>query len=244
MPAFLDEHVLLMYECLLILCYVVIRKIKLWSNKLVSNIFVHDSNIVFIAESPYVDEMRLKYPMAGATGKEITKVLLGKESPPLGAICKERAFERYGLTSFSIMNISQFPLEIKAYQTEGYKKLYPNNLDDLMKLKRNIDAQNNKGSNFHEDWKIPRNPSVKELKFRLLDELIENLSNLQAESKIQLIPCGKFARVFVRKALENEILAPHFVMLEDVPHPSRNKWAGMPVAKLKEIQSIVLSSTT
>jgi len=224
--------------------YVAIRKIKLWSSKLVSNIFVDDSNIVFIAESPYVDEMRLKYPMAGASGKEITKALLGKESPALGSICNERAFERYGLTSFSIMNISQLPLEIKAYETEGYKKPYPENLDDLMKLKRNIDGQNNKGSNFHEDWKLPRNPSVKTLKLGLLNELIDNLSNLQTESKIKLIPCGKFARVFVRKALEDKILASHFVMLEDVPHPSRNKGVDMPVAKLKEIQSIVLRSTT
>ena len=222
--------------------YVAIRIIMLWNNKLVSNIFVNDSNVVFIAESPYVDEMRLKYPMAGASGKEITKVLLGKDSPALGVICKELKFERYGLKSFSIMNISQLPLEKEAYDATGYQS--PNNLNDLMKLKRNIDGQNNKGTNFHEDWKIPRSPSIATLKHQLLNELIVNLRGLKGESKIQLIPCGKFARVFVRKALEDKTLTSHFVMLEGVPHPARNKWTDMPVEKLKEIQSIVLRTAT
>lgn len=205
---------------------------------MVKNIFTKESKVAFILESPYTDEIESGYPLAGDSGKEIATRVLGTGVTPLGKICKEGAFDLNQLNPFSIVNISRFPLEQGAYNPAVFS--VPENMEALETLKCNIDRQHKKGTN-HEHWVRARNQDVMALKNELLNECIANIKRLiQLNKNIYLIPCGKFARVFVNKSLENNELKGKCSVVNGFPHPARNQWSNLPESKLNELKSLVI----
>ena len=80
--------------------------------------FVNDlidstTEIIFVLESPHVYEVKNGYPVAGKSGKDMSKILfedaeLKKES--FGKLISEKKVQKFG-----IINISNIPLQELAY---------------------------------------------------------------------------------------------------------------------------------
>jgi hypothetical protein len=86
--------------------------------------------ILFILESPYLNELYYQIPLAGNSGKSITKFIrdhINKVIPenyPFGSYIKN-----YNNTSFGIMNCSTKPLSKKLY--EIFELINETNIDRL-----------------------------------------------------------------------------------------------------------------
>lgn len=208
----------------------------LWLN-MIDNLIRNNSSVLFILESPYIDEVQNGYPLAGESGIEISKSLLNNDQIPLGRICKDSSFSEFNVRPFSIMNVSKNPLEKNAYP----QSIIPDNIHSLVTLKKNIDRQHQENGNFHEHWAIPRNLTVRNLKTTLLNELIINLTAIiSSNPDIHVIPCGKFARVFLRRALLDCQTLSSSIVHYDFPHPARNQWISVPQNKISELRELMI----
>ena len=205
---------------------------------MIENLIVDNSSLVFILESPFDTEVKKGYPLAGSSGKEIARHLLGIEKTSMGEICFNRTFNLYNLSPFSILNISKFPLEEKAYDSQPL----PHNIAILKDLKFKIDKQPKRsGASNAEHWTVPKDITLKKLKVELLNELIENLIKLLTINKnIQIVPCGKFVSVFVRRALEKISSISKGNVHFGFTHPARNQWTRLPVSKLEKLRELIV----
>ncbi|MCC4819176.1 hypothetical protein BCU85_21445 [Vibrio lentus] len=73
-----------------------------------------NSDVIFILESPHIQELKVGYPAAGETGVNMSKVLFNCEQP-LGELIKNRAILPIQL---SILNCSRIPLQSTCYVGE------------------------------------------------------------------------------------------------------------------------------
>lgn len=203
---------------------------------MIKNLIIENSRVAFILESPFKTEVEMGYPLAGASGFEVSKYLGVCDDTPLGEICNKRDFSSYNLQTFSIINISSYPMEIEAYGI--HEK--PKNIELLIQLKKNIDRQHQLNGNSNEHWTTPRDTKINALKSYLLDELITNINTLSRSSNdVQLIPCGKLARVFIRKALASNSLTRDFNLYDGYPHPARNKWSTVSSERINQLRTLL-----
>lgn len=64
---------------------------------------------LFILESPYIDEIKQGFPVAGQTGRNMSRVILGNDTIPFGKFL----FEKNELVSeYGVFNSCQFPLDM------------------------------------------------------------------------------------------------------------------------------------
>ena len=82
----------------------------------IKDILNDNSRLAFICESPHVDELKCGYPLAGYSGKEISKYLINDASISIGNVANSESLRRrLGLSAFSILNVSQLPMQRNAY---------------------------------------------------------------------------------------------------------------------------------
>ncbi|MGE4517226.1 MAG: hypothetical protein AB7D96_10245 [Arcobacteraceae bacterium] len=192
-------------------------------HKSVENIIAKESKITFILESPHKNEICEGYPLAGKAGREISKILIEKSELPFGKEAKEGSL----INKVSIINVSQVPLQGSAYCCEKNK---PSNINIYEKLKKLIEQ----GADFstqHKELKL------NQLKEKIYNSCLDELEKLP--DKTFIVPCGKFAREFYKKAkTEESIKGKKFELIDkDIPHPARGQWSGISEETIKIIKA-------
>ena len=193
---------------------------------LIENIIFQKSKITFILESPHKEEICEGYPLAGQTGKELTKYLIEDSHIPFGKEVKEGSL----MNKVSIINVSKYPLQGSAYCCEKNK---PSNIYLYEKLKILID----RGASYSTKH-IDR--EINNLKEEIYTSFLNELKKLPNESFI--VPCGRFARKFSNYAkLEDSLKNKNFVFINsNIPHPSRGKWSSISKEIIEKIKSKIL----
>lgn len=202
------------------------------STAVVENVFPEHARVVFVLESPHVEEVAHGYPLAGHAGRTMSSYLFGRRDVPFGLIARHHRalvslLKLPRKKPYAVMNVSREPLQRAAYTNNGLR--LPPSVDVRMTLKRALD-RGAKFSAAHRDRALNR------LKAQLYSDFEDQSSNLARGT--ELVPCGNFARAYCGHLVEKH---PHFVFrLEDVPHPAaRGGWAEMSPATLTEIRRLL-----
>jgi len=184
----------------------------------VPDIINQNSEIVFVCESPHIDELYHNYPLAGKSGREMSKFLLGRYDLPLGYVAKTQVLHtELSLKLFSVVNVSELPMQKSAYDVND--QLPPENITLLSKLRK-----------------------VKRLEVKHKDEELINLREslyLEFKNKCNkfsnnplFVPCGNFARAFCLR-LNDEIGGLRIV--NGIPHPAFGNWRKLTEQQLRVI---------
>ena len=182
-------------------------------HKVIENIINKDAKIAFILESPHKDEICEGYPLAGESGIEISKKLIGDSADPFGKEAKKRK-----LIKVSIINVSKKPLQGNAYCC---KKNRPSDIANYEYLKKRIEQ----GATYSTKH---NKKEINILKKEIFESFLDELKLLPKNSFI--VPCGKFAREFYNEAEKDESLKDKKFQLltkEEIPHPARGNWLNL-----------------
>ena len=161
--------------------------------------------LLFLLESPYKDELIHNHPLAGNSGKAVTKYIYENSDNiiphrfrdiPLGCILKNS-----DLPILGIMNTSVWPLDKKCYPCNSRSIKSIAELDFIRKYpkpKSRKDVYNKRTERF------------------LFYGFYQRLRVILAvNSQVKIVPCGELAEKFLSGAnLPNEHV------LSKVPHPS------------------------
>ena len=172
--------------------------------------FVNDlvdskTEIIFVLESPHVYEVKNSYPVAGKSGKDMSKILfedaeLKKES--FGKLISEKRVQKFG-----IINISNIPLQELAYDLSDEKfSLLPTQL-------------------IFKDFALFRQNPVLRKKDCRVNKLIKMYQEdfkkrLEVHTDKKVVLCG----AFVHKIFNDTFTHSDFREVLEVPHPSFNNW--------------------
>ena len=160
----------------------------------VDDLVDEDSEIIFVLESPHTDEIKNGYPVAGKSGKDMSKVLFGL-SEPFGKLLYEKK-----ITNIGILNVSNYPLQKSAYKNQ--------NLQDLEFFE--LIRQNPKLRKYDKN-------SINQTTKKIMLDFKNRLSTCR-DKKIVL--CGNFAQ----NAFDYWLDDKEFQEVLRVPHPSFNNW--------------------
>ncbi|MEZ8545840.1 hypothetical protein AB6C74_23550 [Vibrio splendidus] len=142
-----------------------------------------NSDVIFILESPHIQELKVGYPAAGETGVNMSKVLFNCEQP-LGELIKNRAILPIQL---SILNCSRIPLQSTCYVGEQL----PPRLVDFFRIQSIYDPAVQRQKN--QIKKILRS----KIGLSALDSFESRLyANIQISKKAKIVVCGVIAQCF------------------------------------------------
>ena len=185
---------------------------------------------ILLLESPHVDEVGAGHPLAGKSGKAVTRAL--KRNSSINQMLEriERAnqnneaigciLQRYpGTLGLGLMNASRLPLQVKAYSGQGDNiwhnwQLHGEFLCFLQTVRDNLALLSVEAE--HRAFRVYR---------ILLNDLKSRLERLPGDTLV--VPCGKVAKAFVDGAtgLEGYQGAAR-IYNQKVPHPSYGHWKG------------------
>lgn len=172
--------------------------------------------VVLLLESPHIEEVkppdiRDRYPLAGKSGKDVTKVLRnwlprvsfqGDES--IGSLVHREFCEFNWL---GIMNVSQVPFQRKAYESVGGEIVEHDHWDVYAKYMKH----------FKKTARCEDRLGEQQLYRAIVEDLRARLEPIEPE--ILLVCCGEIAqKFFVATGKDKEMC--HFF----VPHPARSHW--------------------
>lgn len=189
----------------------------------VEDILFSDVKIVFVLESPHVQELIYRAPVSGSSGATMTKTLFGQnETLPFGRFLKEK----HGVSPYNtigLMNICQIPMQVKAYQNPKLEKALMEFFQRLEKVRTTNDKV------AYKDIELNRLQGV------ILHDFIERLKTFEQQDVV-FVPCGRFAEKFFRLADPKNQLN----ILQGVPHPSYNSWSKEKYASsINELKKVV-----
>lgn len=164
-------------------------------------------DLVMVLESPHVDELHAKHPLAGRAGREALAFLAGNVG--VDKSLGEEVARRHKNRDFrlAIVNVSQVPLQRQAITSATP-------LDD----KRWIQLEGLRRSQARDIHRLraPRRRYAESL----LADLSRRVALLGIRPATTVAAAGKFAQMFWRSLPS----APACELLE-VPHPARRQWA-------------------
>lgn len=185
---------------------------------------------LFILESPHTDEVIKEHPLAGDSGKAVTKFLLGKdEKQAFGEIVRDsysseaaaakRANSQLNNKKIAIVNVSNVPLQVIEANKEATKDI----VGLLESIRKNSIAQDNFGS--------------VDLFKKFKTKLATYCDCKKFNDEATIVVCGEFAKKYFNKFLlgdKNLKIETNTDLLQRicddkiqilyVPHPSRNQW--------------------
>lgn len=184
---------------------------KLSEKYSVQPILPESATFIFILESPHVHELKYRAPVAGSSGKTMASILLGKSiDKPLGLLVKQNIelgnpYET--LNKIGIMNVSNIPLQRKAYASHLVQQyeFFFQMLEKLRTSNHRIKYSSN---------------DLNDLQNVLLTRFNQQLKRL-IDRNCTLVPCGRFAQKFLNLST---IRDKKWNIIYDVPHPSYNSW--------------------
>ena len=171
---------------------------------------------LFILESPHTEEIKNGYPLAGESGKDVSRYLLNINEP-FGKLIKEKKLKE---KKIAIVNVSNVPLQ--PFNTKKDDKEI-SNIKDIDKIKNNLESIRKREIS---DSTIG-SKKLFELFKKRISEYIENNESLKF-----IILCGEFVKKYFDYFLKNsKVQVKHIINLNDyeskilyVPHPSRHQW--------------------
>ena len=159
------------------------------------NDLVYDgTEVVFVLESPHTQEVKNGYPVAGKSGKDMSKVLFGLDEAFGKLIYKQE------IQNIAIVNVCNYPLQKSAYKNSDIPEL-----KQFEKIR-----QNPKLRKYDKDG---INAVVKPMMDNFANRLLKH-----KDKKIVL--CGNFAGA----AFDSVLDETQFKEILRVPHPSFNNW--------------------
>ena len=160
----------------------------------VDDLIYEDTKVLFVLESPHNEEVKRGYPVAGKSGRDMSKVLFVRDEA-LGKLISEHEVKNLG-----IINISNYPLQLSAYTDKNLES-------DMV---------------FFE--KIRQNPKPRKRAVPInvvVSKVMEDFkSRLALHKEKKLILCGNFAQ----DAFDSVFHEGNFKEVLRVPHPSFNQW--------------------
>ncbi|WP_102346600.1 hypothetical protein [Bacillus sp. Marseille-P3661] len=188
--------------------------INLQENYKVNDINLGSSEVIFILESPHVQELKHGVPVAGPSGLTMSKCIFGTQATkPLGLQLKglkEKNDVQEILCKIGLMNVCQIPMQRSAYSQvvcEEHQSFF----DYMEKIRISNERMYYKDQNLNELQKL------------LVEQFARRLTELSGPN-LTLIPCGRFAQKFLKLVMELD-LDTNWTVIEGVPHPSYNSWA-------------------
>ncbi|MGK5095024.1 hypothetical protein WDW89_23815 [Deltaproteobacteria bacterium TL4] len=180
---------------------------KDFSPYLVKDLVSEHKTVIFVFESPHTSEVKNGYPLAGNSGKSVTKVLnqllynnqLDCDQP-FGA-CLSQQHQHF--QQLGIMNVCQIPLQSSAYPRDIH--------DSYLKIFTSFET-------------LRSAPQTKKRKIQLtldieqiiVHDLVRRFSRMSCQNPL-IIPCGNVARAFLKKC-------GNLSFFEGIPHPSYGQW--------------------
>lgn len=166
--------------------------------------------LLFVLESPHVEELDAAAPVVGEAGKSALRFLQGARwaGQSLGEFIVHK--HAAGDARLAVMNVSTVPLQGQAFKrTAAPPNLTPQEWNWLgvtfrKSRARTVDATPDRTTNI-----------VGRL---LLDNLQERVDQLRLDPACVVIACGLFAQRYVRQLHR----LPGVVL--SVPHPANNQW--------------------
>lgn len=189
------------------------------------------ATFIFILESPHVHELKHQAPVAGSSGKTMASTLLGESfNKPLGLLIKENiasGFKSKRLNKIGIMNVSNIPLQRKAYENPTLIQRY----DTFFNLLEKLRTTNQKTTY--------TSAEMMELQQVLLMWFNQQLETL-VDWNCTIVPCGRFAQKFYHLST---VRGDGWKVIYDVPHPSYNSWNQAKYKqKIEELQLAFMNS--
>ena len=233
----------------------------------VENIVENNPSIVLVVESPHICEVKYGYPLAGSSGLSVSDYLFNICDISIGTLLSDKSIkneiekrEKKEIPNFSIINISKYPLQEKAYKNNKDKiseflDFFKNkdidiDIKDINQFREYISQRKDTDAKYS-----PINIKYKQI-FDTLYGIFENnykkeINNNEEEFKnIIIIPCGNFAKIFTRRLLEdkefreykeNEIYerdSNKIKLITMLPHPSHNLWSSISDDTFKFLKNI------
>ena len=160
----------------------------------VNDLIYDDTKIIFVLESPHIQEVKMGYPVAGKSGLDMS-IILFNFNEPFGKLIFEEKINYIG-----IVNISNYPLQKSAYQDQKAKVLeFFETIRQNPKPRRNIKS----GINL------------------VIEKMLNNFkSRLEKHKDKKIVLCGRFAE----NAFDVVFKDDEFKAVLRVPHPSFNNW--------------------
>jgi len=201
-----------------------IEKYK-FSDYFVNDLLYDDTKTIFVLESPHIYEVKNGYPVAGKSGKDMSKSLIEDENlktESFGKLIYEQKIKNFG-----IVNISNIPLQELAYSTED---------ENFQQLTTQL---------IFKDFVLFRqNPSLRKRDcrvntlIRIFQEDFRKRLSPHKDKKIVL--CGGF----VHKIFNDTFSHSDFKATIEVPHPSFNNWSKVKYKeKIAELKDFIEDET-
>jgi len=186
-----------------------------FENYFVNDLIDKNTEIIFVLESPHVYEVKNGYPVAGKSGKDMSKTLfedVALKKEPFGKLIYEKIIQKFG-----ILNVSNIPLQELAYDlTDAKFASLPTQL-------------------IFKDFALFRqNPLLrkKECRVNRLIKIYQEdfTKRLEVHKDKKLVLCGGF----VHKMFNASFAHSDFKEVLEVPHPSFNNWSKEKYARKVE----------
>lgn len=197
---------------------------------MVKDVYGKELKVLFILESPEVNEVINDCPAFGSTGRNMSSKLIqfnrNEEKIGLGKLIKENDSRA---KKFGIINVCNYPMQCR-YMLEYFRTSIISTKNLNNKLRGNFKK---KGINKDEAKKV-LNEIYNDFTRRLQHKIHFSSYNLL------IIPCGKLAESFYFHFLEKFFKNPNykrvlqFNWIKDFPHPSRGLWSKNP-KKIKQM---------
>ena len=166
---------------------------------------------ILLCESPHTSELIHKHPLAGNAGLKVSKKLIDdprvgfstSQASPIGCLLVNS--QHQVLDSIGLMNVSQLPLQRKAYSCSLHSA-YRNLFDPFSKIQNNEDERIRNRIGRERVWKAIGNDLCR---------------RLELAGDVVLVPCGHVARGYLRWAMDTcASLASLQTYTSEVRHPS------------------------
>lgn len=179
-------------------------------------------DLVMLLESPHVDELHARHPLAGRAGRDALAFLAGNVDADRSRGEEVARRQKGGDFRVAIVNVSQVPLQRQAITTATP-------LDDKQWIP--IEGLRRSRAREIQTLRAPRRQYAE----YLLADLDRRIALLSISPATTVAAAGKFAQMFWRSLPS----APTCALLE-VPHPARRQWtraAGDAAAGLRLLRA-------
>lgn len=164
---------------------------------------------VFLLESPHIQEVKQQVPVAGASGRTMSRALLGCDRPLGLLVGSER--EAYPLLKrIGLMNVCQVPMRKTAYRLDE-RRGFDYILSVLKKLRTNT------------RFAAHLNPALVTVRSLILADLEKRMLRLTGH-RCLFIPCGLLATVYLQRV---SVKGEGWSFIWGMPHPARNRWTSV-----------------
>ncbi|MCK8824659.1 hypothetical protein [Fuchsiella alkaliacetigena] len=174
--------------------------------------------VLFILESPHVQEVKHGYPVAGSSGVEMAKFIYGPATElPLGRLVKHKSeyIKQYpNLDKFALLNVAPAPMQSSAIETELSVE-EQQVVEVLEKLRVNYDANQHRKP----EWNIVKKILLSNFRQRLVSAC-QNCSELE-----YIVPCGRLAARYLSLIDAKKDIIKEKQVIDGIPHPAFNQWS-------------------